>query len=107
MRAKAVNDHRAKRRQARQARRLQRKCRVREGENLELLEELYPADKYLEPLEDPADTAPTIRALDCRPPVREFFRDLQHRRLKLPAAELTAKPVLQRVGGAPCHVVRR
>jgi len=74
--------HSKRRREARQLRRLQRRCRVKDGEDMEALEERYLGGAFLRPLfPDPVESAPTAPAAAPRVPLtKDFFGELGRRR---------------------------
>lgn len=67
LRSIVVKENRQKRREARQNRRLQRRCKVRDNEDLASLEALYLDSAFLVPIADPA-------AAGERPPVSDLER---------------------------------
>lgn len=96
-------EHSMKRREARQLRRLQRRCRVKDSEDLDELQERYPPRECLRALPDPAEKAHTPRQ-GMHFPSKEFFQDIRSRRAPSPAPVQIA--VTWRVGGAAPHTVR-
>mmetsp|Transcript_110861 Transcript_110861/g.345529 ORF Transcript_110861/g.345529 Transcript_110861/m.345529 type:complete len:324 (-) Transcript_110861:97-1068(-) len=97
-------EHAAKRKEARQLRRLQRRCRVKEHEDLDALQVRYPPRECLRALSDPAERVLTPRqSLQC--PAKEFFEELRVRQQPAPPA-LAPLTVTWRVGGAAPHTVR-
>mmetsp|Transcript_120338 Transcript_120338/g.376462 ORF Transcript_120338/g.376462 Transcript_120338/m.376462 type:complete len:292 (+) Transcript_120338:301-1176(+) len=103
LRASVTETLRAKRREVRQARRLQRRCRVRPDEDLDQLLERYPPERYLRPMPDPVEHALTARE-SARPLAKDFFGSLQ-RRHRAPTPPPVVHNVAWRVGGAVSHRV--
>lgn len=97
-------EHSTKRREARQLRRLQRRCRVKAHEDLDELQLRYPPQACLRALPDPAEKALTPRQT-MHLPSKEFFGDLRHRQ-RAPSPTLAHIPVTRRVGGAAPHTAR-
>jgi len=95
--------HSAKRKEARQNRWLQRRCRVKPHEDLDALEARYPPHECLRPLPDPVESALTDRR-PAHPLAKEFFGALRSCQRTSPPPP--ARPVATwRVGGAASHRV--
>eukprot|EP00747_Dinoflagellata_sp_TGD_P165854 gnl/TRDRNA2_/TRDRNA2_187795_c0_seq1.p1 gnl/TRDRNA2_/TRDRNA2_187795_c0~~gnl/TRDRNA2_/TRDRNA2_187795_c0_seq1.p1 ORF type:complete len:252 (+),score=52.47 gnl/TRDRNA2_/TRDRNA2_187795_c0_seq1:131-886(+) len=102
LRAKLTEDHRDRRKMARSARRLQRRCQVKRHEDLEELEKRYGDTEFLQLLPDPADREGATSSA----PSKDFFEDLHRRREKAAATGRSVTPVfadahLPRVGAPP------
>jgi hypothetical protein len=74
LRAELTKTARAKRVEMRKMRRLQRRCRVKEDEDLDQLKEIYITSEFLKPVRSPADSSDT-RTLDTcqRRSLKEYF----------------------------------
>merc|ERR1712060_333017 len=73
LRKSLTEAHRAKRKETRQIRRLQRRCRVKANEDLCELEERYLTREHLGPLPEPGENA----LQQVRPSAKDFFSDLR------------------------------
>jgi len=114
LRTAATLEHNAKRREARQLRRLQRRCRVKANEDLDKLLVCYPPEECLRQMSDPADQeakfAPRRQSLQLPSkamhlPSKDFFGEIRARqRPALPV--LAPLAATWRVGGAAPHTVR-
>lgn len=79
VRAGLVQEHRAKKRDNRANRRLERRCRVKGSEDLEELEAKYPAQECLAAFPDLVEQADSSRHQSARS-AKNFFVDLASRR---------------------------
>lgn len=79
LRHEMTEAHLAKRKQGRRDRRLARRSRVKQHEDLEFLEEQFAGSEHLHPLTDPADGAETWKP--SQPTAKAFFVQLANRHI--------------------------
>jgi len=91
-RAWLIAAHSAKRKEARKARRLQRRCRVKNHEDLDELVARYDLQEILQVLPDPADRPEVLPPLPGAPlPSKDFFANLAQRQFNSAATVQSAR----------------
>lgn len=79
LRVELVEEQRRKRLDRRQNRRLARRCRVKDGEDLDELEERYLDSEFLQPLADIVEPMHGVRDPNVKPLSKEYFATVNHR----------------------------
>jgi hypothetical protein len=79
MRAELMEEQRRKRQERRQNRRLARRCRVKDGEDLDELEERYLDSEFLQPFAEIVEPMHGVTNPNVKPLSKEYFASVNHR----------------------------
>jgi len=92
MRATLIEEHKGKRLQAKRSRRLNRKCRVKGHEDLDVLAGKYRDSEHLQALPDLVEKVEGRSSKGVQPFVKDFFVELGRRRLSSVVGRLPDEP---------------